>query len=253
MARLLLFYARLVLRCTKKSPAVGCRAVRIEDVAVNEECGAGEQEASAYEMQVRLNMPLGITIILIDGDDGRRGMMDDLLIEGGYKVAARLEDPAALADACRRYRPDAVVVSTARPTKRLLKAIEDHQERGPRPVVMFSEDDGSASVQAAIAAGVNAYIVVGLSANRIRSAVDLAFANFNQTECLRNRAREAEEALRDRKVIERAKGILMKQRNIGEDEAYRLLRTRAMERSVRLVEVARMITDAAEMLVDTAS
>jgi response regulator NasT len=196
-------------------------------------------------------MPVGLTVVLIDESAARRGIMEGLFADGGYKVAATLSRPNALKAACERYRPDVIAISTGRPSRKLLNVIESARESFARPIVMFSEDDTAKSMQAAIAAGVNAYIVVGLSGNRVRSAIDLAFANFNESQRLRSRAAEAEEALRNRKIIERAKGTLMKQRKIDEAEAYALLRRRAMANGARLVDVAKMINEAAEMLVQT--
>jgi response regulator NasT len=100
-------------------------------------------------------------------------------------------------------------------------------------------------------AGVNAVVFVGLNGNNLTSAIDLALADFIQNKTLRSRAAEAERALKERKIIERAKGTLMKQRNVDESVAYHLMRRRAMEQGKRLVEIATMINDAAEMLMDT--
>jgi response regulator NasT len=105
-------------------------------------------------------------------------------------------------------------------------------------------------MQRAVAAGVNAYIVLGLSSNRVRTAVDLAFINFRQTETLRTRADEAEAALRDRKQIERAKGIIMRQRGLDEAAAYDLMRNRAMHEAVRIADIARVINDATDLLTE---
>ena len=201
-------------------------------------------------MRVNLNMPTGTTLLLIDEDGDRRSMFKQLLREGGYSIAAAVNNVAKLGDAVRQHKPDAIVVSTGQPSKRLLTQIEDLKGPERRPVVLFSEDDKAESMQRAIAAGVNAYIVLGLSSNRVRTAVDLAFINFNQTETLRSKVAEAENALRERKLIERAKGIIMKQRQIDEDAAYALLRDRAMQQAMRIADVARMIIDATEMLTE---
>lgn len=212
---------------------------------------AGRRTGSTLDVQITLNMPIGMTVVLIDEDPERRRMMESLLVQSGYKVAPPVSRVDDLADACVRYDPHAVVVSTSKPTRALLDGLSflRNGRTRPRPIVLFCEDGSPKGMQTAIEAGVSAYVVVGLNGNRVRSAVDLAFANFNQTESLRSQVEKAQEALRDRKVIERAKGILMKQRAIDEEDAYRLMRDRAMSRAVRLVDVARMITDAAEMLV----
>ena len=200
-------------------------------------------------MRIRLNLPVGMTIVLFDEQRERREMMEAQLSASGYKVAPPVGRCADLADAGARYRPNALVVRTASPRPELFAALADRPDDCACPVVLFSEDDSPQSMERAIQAGVNAYVVTGLSGNRIRSAIDLAVANFAQTEALRSEAAAARQALDDRKIIERAKGILMKQRNLDEPSAYRLLRERAMSRAERLVEVARAINDAAEVLV----
>ena len=201
-------------------------------------------------VRVNLNMPSGTTLLLIDEDGDRRSLFNQLLHEGGFNIAASVNNIARLGDAVRHHKPDAIVISTDKPSKRLLAQVEDLRGTDRRPVVLFCEDDRSETMQRAIAAGINAYIVLGLSSNRVRTAVDLAFINFRQTETLRSKVVEAEAALRDRKLIERAKGIIMKQRQIDEDTAYALLRDRAMQQAVRIADVARMIIDATDMLTE---
>ncbi len=199
-------------------------------------------------MRVNLNMPTGTTLLLIDDNGDRRSMFKQLLRESGYTIAASVNNPAKLVDATRQHKPDAIVISTDKPSRRLLTEIAELQEEERRPIVLFSEDDNPETMQQAVAAGVNAYIVLGLSSNRVRTAVDLAFVNFRQTETLRLKVIEVETALRDRKVIERAKGIIMQQRGIDEAAAYALLRDRAMRRALRIAEVARMVNDTNDML-----
>ena len=200
-------------------------------------------------MRVDLNMPTGTTLLLIDDNSDRRSMFKQLLHESGYTIAASVNNPAKLVDATCRHKPDAIVISTDKPSHRLLSEIAELQESERRPIVLFSEDDRPETMQQAVAAGVNAYIVLGLSGNRLRTAIDLAFVNFRQTETLRLKVIEAETALRDRKIIERAKGIIMRQRGIDEATAYALMRDRAMRQAVRIADVARMVNDASEMLI----
>lgn len=195
-------------------------------------------------------MSVGMTVVLLDERDERRKTMENILTKSGYEVAPPIASCLQLADACARYKPDAVIISATKPDSDVLDALPSIKDGRPCPVVVFSEDDSRKSIERSIAAGVNAYVVTGLGSNRIRSAVDLAVANFAQTEALRSEAAAARQALDDRKIIERAKGILMKHRNLDEEAAYRLLRERSMERSEPLADVARMVQEAAEMLID---
>lgn len=117
-----------------------------------------------------------------------------------------------------------------------------------RAIVLLTEDSESESVHRAVAAGVNAYVVIGVNGNRLRAAIDLAKANFAAQRGLREELDEARAALRDRKIIEKAKGLIMKSRGLDEEAAYELLRNQAMRKAVRMVDIARTVTDAAEVL-----
>jgi response regulator NasT len=118
----------------------------------------------------------------------------------------------------------------------------------PRPTVMFVDRSDSESIRAAVQAGVSAYVVGGLTPERVRPVLEVAIARFNEFEALRRELESARSTLEDRKVIERAKGILMKSRRLDEDEAFRLLRKLAMDRKMRLAAVARELVAAAEVL-----
>jgi response regulator NasT len=111
----------------------------------------------------------------------------------------------------------------------------------PRPIVMFTQDQDRTMIREALKAGVTAYVVDGLSAERIRPIMDVAVARFEQSQALHQELQEARATLAERKVIERAKGILMQQRGCSEDEAYRLLRKAAMDGNKRLAEVAEQL------------
>jgi response regulator NasT len=118
----------------------------------------------------------------------------------------------------------------------------------PRPIVMFTQDREGAMIREALKAGVSAYVVDGLSVERIRPIMDVAVARFEQSQALRQELEEARASLTERKVIERAKGILMKQRACSEEEAYRLLRKAAMDGNKRLAEVAEQLIAMSRLL-----
>ena len=113
---------------------------------------------------------------------------------------------------------------------------------------MFCEASSREAIQRAVDAGVNAYAVIGVTASRVRSAIDVAIANFRTNVGLREELDEMKQALRERRIVERAKGIVMSQRGLDEAAAYKLLRTRAMKRGMRLIEVARALTEADDLL-----
>ena len=114
--------------------------------------------------------------------------------------------------------------------------------------MLFTEDREHATIQAALKAGVSAYIVAGMQPDRPQPILDVAVARFEQEQALRDELREAQSKLAERKVIERAKGFLMEQKNISEEEAYRLLRKLAMDRNAKLLDVAQQVIDVAKLL-----
>jgi response regulator NasT len=118
----------------------------------------------------------------------------------------------------------------------------------PRPVVMFATDSAPEKIRAAVRAGVSAYIVDGLEAGRVKAIVDVAVARFEQYQAVRQQLAEANLKLAERKLVERAKGLLMKSRGMDEEAAYSLLRKFAMDRKLRMSEVAQQLVDAADLL-----
>lgn len=202
-------------------------------------------------MQVDLKLPLSQRVVIFDENTSRWQMLEALLAKQGASVLAAIDDPERLIESVAKHAPDAVIVSMGAQSAGLLAQVERLQKDHGCPIVLLSQDIPSDTLRAAVDAGVNAVVFVGLNANNLGSAIDLAVADFTQHQTLRTRAAEAEQALRERKIIERAKGTLMKQRNVDESVAYHLMRRRAMEQGKRLVDIAVMINEAAEMLMDT--
>jgi response regulator NasT len=120
--------------------------------------------------------------------------------------------------------------------------------RDPRPIVLFTEDRENATIQAALKAGVSAYVVAGMQPERLQPILEVAVARFEREQALREELRDAQTRLAERKVIERAKGFLMQQKGVSEDEAYRLLRKLAMDRNAKLLDVAQQVVDVAKLL-----
>ena len=199
-------------------------------------------------MQIRLMTPVGTNVLVVERDRPRAETTKRLLVEQGYSVTGVLTDMSRFAEAAAQTTADAIMIYTTEPDGELLDALRALPTEQRRPTVLITEDGSTDAIHQAVAAGVNACVVVGVNGNRIRSAIDLAKANFSNTRGLREELDEARNALRDRKVIERAKGIIMRERSLDEDAAYTLLRTRAMQRGVRLVAVAEMVVEAAEVM-----
>lgn len=187
-------------------------------------------------------------VLLVDEDQQRAATLKTALSEAGYEVAAHVSASLDLAARVRELQPDVVIIDRDSPDRDTLEHVCMVTRDDPRPIVMFTQDREGAMIRDALKAGVSAYVVDGLSAERIRPIMDVAVARFEQTQALRQELEEARASLAERKVIERAKGILMKQRACSEEEAYRLLRKAAMDSNKRLVEMAEQLIVMSKLL-----
>lgn len=198
-------------------------------------------------VSMRLMTPTGTRVLLVD-EDAQRGAQTTRVLEGhGYCVAATLDSAERIGEALRAGDLEVILVH-ASVHDGLLSALHELPVQLRRPTVLLSEDGAAESIHRAVAAGVNAYVVIGAAGNRIRSAIDLARANFANTSVLREELDEAQTALRERKVVERAKGIIMREKGLDEAQAYALMRRQAMHKNLRLVQIATTINEAAEVM-----
>ncbi len=186
--------------------------------------------------------------MLVDGDQRRRADYRALLADNACRVVERSSAAGlAAAAAAAREKPDFLVVVDAPPDAGLLAEIKLLEEQNPLPVVMISEQNGEA-LRRAIAAGVHAFGAVELESEKasgdIRFLIDTARANFTKLQGIGKERDNAVEALAERKIIERAKGIVMSREGVTEDQAYRMLRKTAMNRNRKLADVAREINEA---------
>ena len=187
-------------------------------------------------------------VLVVDESTERAELLRAALLLAGHEVTAALSSPLALLHTIEQLEPDVIVINTDSPSRDVLEHLVMVSQHTPRPVVMFTSDGSEAAIRAATRAGVAAYVVDGLDENRIKTIVDVAIARFEEVQGLRDQLAEANTQLADRKVIERAKGLLMKSRNLDEPSAYAALRKAAMDRKLKLSEVAQRIVDAADLL-----
>ena len=187
-------------------------------------------------------------VMIVDENDARAALIEAGLTAGGCEVVARLIGRVDLREKVNEIQPDVIIIDMECADRDTLEDMSHLNRHQPRPTVMWVDRSDSESIRAAVQAGVSAYVVGGLSAERVRPVLEVAIARFNEFQALRRELETARSSLEERKVIERAKGILMKSRNLQEDEAFRLLRKTAMDRKVRLADVAREIISAAELL-----
>ncbi len=144
--------------------------------------------------------------------------------------------------------PDVILIDLENPSRDVLEQMFLVSRAVRRPVAMFVDQSDSASIQASVDAGVSAYIVDGLKKERIKSIIDLCISRFNAFSRLQSELEKTKNALEERKVIDRARGILMKAKGLSEEEAYGLMRTAAMRENKKIADIAQSIITAAEML-----
>jgi response regulator NasT len=189
-----------------------------------------------------------LRVLLIDDGAHRVRLIRDELVAQGHEVVGVMDSARVIHDAVEQLRPDAVIVDSESPSRDTLEHLAVLSGRNPRPVVVFAEDDADDPMRRAMAAGVSAYVVAGLQPQRVASVLRVAIARFEQDRQLRVELAEARQQLTQRKVIDRAKGLLMKRQGLAEDEAYALLRKTAMDKGLKLAELAQRLVDAADLL-----
>ena len=184
-----------------------------------------------------------LKVMIVDQVVERAEVLEQALVRAGYDVIAYVPSTYDLHRQVRARQPDIVIIDMDSPDRDTLENICVVSRDEPRPVVMFAHDGNTEKIRAATLAGVSAYVVDGMSAERIRPIIDAAVARFDQFQALKRELDDIEEKLADRKVIERAKGILMKGRQLSEEEAFRALRKQAMQSNAKLATVARQVIE----------
>ncbi|MBP4045794.1 ANTAR domain-containing response regulator [Chromobacterium violaceum] len=191
---------------------------------------------------------VSLRLLLVNDTDRPMRQLRDAFASAGYRVIAQADGAAELLRLAESQRPDVIIVDTESPTRDTLEQLALMDRAAPRPVVMFAGHGGLPAIQAAVRAGVTAYIVDHVSAERLAPIIDMARVKFEEDARLKRKLAEMEQRLADRKLIERAKGILMRRRQLDEEEAYALLRSQAMKSGLRLAELSRQLIHASELL-----
>ena len=194
------------------------------------------------------NMPNRISILVVESDrDRAMQIVDGLSQHDGFEISV-ISESTRLTHHIREKNPDVVLIDLASPSRDILEELALATSPLDRPVAMFVDRSDDTLMRAAIEAGVSAYVVDGLQSHRIRPIIDAAISRFNVFKRMRTELETTKRALEERKVIDRAKGILMKARGLSEDDAYALLRKTAMDKGRRVSEVAEAIVTAAGLL-----
>jgi two-component system, response regulator / RNA-binding antiterminator len=189
-----------------------------------------------------------VRVIVVDETEERAAILRAGLTVAGHEVVACLSLPLELLRAVETLQPDVIVIDTESPTRDVLEHVVIVSQSSPRPIVMFSADAGGEAIRDAVRAGVSAYVVDGLDTARINGIVEVACARFEEFQRLKTELAQANLKLSERKLVERAKGLLMQSRGMSEDDAYHALRKLAMSKKLRLGDVAQQVIDAAELL-----
>ena len=189
-----------------------------------------------------------LKVMLVDNTKERASSLRHALLHAGFEVTATVESALELNARVASVRPDVIIIDTDSPTRDVIEQICVVSRDDPRPIVMFSGDRHNDTIRAALRAGVTAYIVDGLSQERIEPILNVAIERFNAEQELKQELEQTKSQLASRKLIERAKGIIMQQRGVSEKEAFQRLRKLAMDRGIKLADAAAQIVEVAKVL-----
>jgi two-component system, response regulator / RNA-binding antiterminator len=190
-------------------------------------------------MALACSAPMRIAVV--DENGARSAIIESGLREAGYADIIRIVETTALIKQVEVLDPDVLLIALENPSRDTLENMFTVSHTVRRPVAMFVDQSDTAMIEAAVDSGVSAYIVDGLRKERVKAILDMAFSRFNAFERLRRELTEAKTRLEERKIIERAKGVLMKAKSIPEAEAYALLRRTAMNENRRIADVAQSV------------
>jgi response regulator NasT len=189
-----------------------------------------------------------LRVLLVNDTEKPIGELRAALQAAGYEVLEEVAAADALLKAVESQQPDAVIIDVDSPSRDTLEQLAVMHRHAPRPVVMFSADGDDRLIRDVVAAGVTAYVVDGLTPARMAPILQVALARFEQQAHVRRQLSEVQQQLADRKLIDRAKGLLVEKRGMSEAEAYASMRQLAMRQGQKLVEIARQIIAMADLL-----
>ena len=189
-----------------------------------------------------------IRVLLVHDTSHRGGVEEQLCGVEGIELAHTLDSPLEMLRSIERYAPDIVLIDTESPSRDVLEQLAAVSAHAPRPVVMLTDDAHDDAIRAALGVGVSAYVVDSVEPRRLEPIMRVAIERFQAEQRLRAELEDTRSRLAERKLVERAKGLLMEQRGCSEEEAYNALRTLAMQRGLRLGEIAQQVIDVAGLL-----
>jgi response regulator NasT len=191
---------------------------------------------------------VNLKIVIVNGSPSRAAVLEEGLREAGHCHVVRIEGTDNLLARIYAIDPDLILIDLENPTRDELEQMFCVSRSVKRPVAMFVDRSDSASIAAAVDAGVSSYVVDGMKKDRIKHIVDVTISRFNAFSRISTELEQTKSALEERKVVERAKGILMKRKNLSEEQAYTLLRATAQNEKKKLADIAQSIITASELL-----
>jgi response regulator NasT len=189
-----------------------------------------------------------LSILIVDENRIRASIIEEGLREAGHHSVSVINDVNDVARSVAASAPDVIVVDLENPQRDMLEHFFSLSRVVQRPIAMFVDRSDEATIERAVDAGVSAYVVDGLKKERVKPILDMAVSRFNAFSRLQRELEKARSELEDRKIIDQAKGILMKSRGLSEADAYALLRSTAMNQNRRIVEIAQSLITAADLL-----
>ncbi len=189
-----------------------------------------------------------LTILVIDENAIRASIIEEGLREAGHGNVTVVHEVNGIARTIETAKPDVIVIDIENPNRDMMEHLFQLTRTVSRPIAMFVDRSDTALIEAAMEAGVSAYVVDGLKKERVKAILDMAVSRFNAFSRLQRELAEAKSALEERKLIERAKGILMKMRGLSEEEAFTLLRQTAMNEKKKMSDIAQSVVTAAGLL-----
>ncbi|WP_209091932.1 ANTAR domain-containing response regulator [Agrobacterium tumefaciens] len=190
-----------------------------------------------------------LTILVIDENAIRASIIEEGLREAGYQRVTVIHEVNGVARTIETLQPDVIFIDLENPNRDMMEHLFQLTRTVSRPIAMFVDRSDTASIEAAVEAGVSAYVVDGLKKERVKPILDMAVSRFNAFSRLQRELADAKSALEERKVVERAKGILMKMRGLSEEQAFALLRQTAMNEKKKISEIAQSVVTAAGLLI----
>ncbi|MEM6940977.1 MAG: ANTAR domain-containing protein [Pseudomonadota bacterium] len=187
-------------------------------------------------------------ILVVEEDPDKAQEIIEALKDAGWQDVHAIAQVSGLERSIKQHDPDIVLIDVANPDRDTLEHIGAVSDAQARTVALFVDQTDPDLTQAALAAGVSAYVVDGLQVKRIKAVLETAIARFQVMRQMRSELDAAKQALEDRKTIDRAKGILMRQRQMAEEDAYNLMRKTAMDQGRKVIDVAHALVTAADLL-----